>query len=123
MDKRKVMVLASALWIASIGWQSARADEVMDWNAVASTALSGTAPSVELRVMATMHLAMHDAINSIEPRYRPGPTPWRTSWDRANNRGQPTFLRRNSSERVRASLALSAWYEPRWSQLKPWPAA
>jgi len=71
MDERKVMVLASVLWIASIGWQSARADEVMDWNAVASTALSGTAPSVELRVMATMHLAMHDAIKSIEPRYRP----------------------------------------------------
>ena len=71
MDKRKALVLAGAVWIASMGCQAARADEVMDWNALASTALSGTAPSVESRVMATMHLAMHDAINSIEPRYRP----------------------------------------------------
>jgi hypothetical protein len=70
MDKRKAMVLASAVWIASMGCEAARADEVMDWNVLASTALSGTAQSVELRVLATMHLAMHDAINSIEPRYR-----------------------------------------------------
>ena len=71
MDKRKAMVLASAVWIASMGCQAASADEVMDWNALASTVLSGAAPSVESRVMATMHIAMHDAINSIEPRYRP----------------------------------------------------
>jgi hypothetical protein len=70
MDKRKAMVLA-AVWIASMGYQATKADEVTDWNALASTALSGAAPSVELRTMATMHLAMHDAINSIEPRYRP----------------------------------------------------
>jgi hypothetical protein len=71
MDKRKALVLASVVWIASMGCQAARADEVMDWNALASTALSGSAPSVESRVMATMHVAMHDAVNSIEPRYRP----------------------------------------------------
>ena len=71
MDKRKAMVLAGAVWIASMGCESVRADEVMDWNALASAALSGSAPSVEARVMATMHVAMHDAINSIEPRYRP----------------------------------------------------
>src|SRR5207245_4544686 len=35
---------------------------------------------------------------------------------------QPICLRKNSSVRERASFALSAWYEPRWSQLKPWPA-
>ncbi len=34
----------------------------------------------------------------------------------------PMCLRRNSSERVRASFALSASYDPRWSQLKPCPA-
>lgn len=71
MDKQKAFALASAIWIASMGCQAARADEVMDWNSLASAALSGSAPSAELRVMATMHVAMHDAINSIEPRYRP----------------------------------------------------
>jgi hypothetical protein len=71
MDKRKTMVLAGVLWIASMGCQAVRADEVMDWNALASAALSGEPPAVELRTMATMHVAMHDAINSIEPRYRP----------------------------------------------------
>jgi hypothetical protein len=71
MDKRKTMVLAGVLWIASMGCQAVRADEVMDWNAVASAALSGEPPAMESRVMATMHVAMHDAINSIEPRYRP----------------------------------------------------
>src|SRR5882672_7456536 len=34
----------------------------------------------------------------------------------------PMCFLRNSSVRVRASFALSAWYEPRWSQLKPCPA-
>jgi hypothetical protein len=71
MDKAKAVVLAGAVWIAAVGCQVARADEVMDWNALASSALSAAAPSVQLRVMATMHVAMHDAINSIEPRYRP----------------------------------------------------
>jgi hypothetical protein len=54
-----------------MGCQAARADEVMDWNAVAAAALPGEPPAVELRTMATMHVAMHDAINSIEPRHRP----------------------------------------------------
>jgi hypothetical protein len=71
MGKRKALVLASAVWIASMGCQAVRADEVMDWNALASSALSDAAPAATLRVMATMHVAMHDAINSIEPRYRP----------------------------------------------------
>jgi hypothetical protein len=71
MDKRKAMVLAGAIGIASMGCQAARADEVMDWNAVAAAAVSGAVPAAQLRVMATMHLAMHDAVNSIEPRYKP----------------------------------------------------
>ena len=66
---RKAMIVAGAVCIASIGL--ARADEVMDWNALASSSLPAAAPAVQLRVMAAMHVAMHDAINSIEPRYRP----------------------------------------------------
>lgn len=47
---------------------SARADTVMDWNATAA-ALPIAAPPVHARVMAAMHGAVHDAINSIEPHY------------------------------------------------------
>lgn len=47
---------------------SARADAVMDWNATAA-ALPIAVPPVHARVMATMHGAVHDAINAIEPRH------------------------------------------------------
>jgi hypothetical protein len=70
MDKRKA-ILAGVFWVVSMGCQAASADEVMDWNAVAAAALSRESPAAGLRTMATMHVAMHDAINSIEPRYRP----------------------------------------------------
>ena len=69
MDKAKAVILAAVIGAASS--QGARADEVMDWNAVASAALSEAPPAAALRAMAAMHIAMHDAINSIEPRYRP----------------------------------------------------
>lgn len=45
---------------------AARADAVMDWNATAA-ALPIAVPPVHARVMAAMHGAIHDAINSIEP--------------------------------------------------------
>jgi hypothetical protein len=36
--------------------------------------------------------------------------------------GYPKCFLKNSTVRLRASLAASAFQEPRWSQLKPWPA-
>src|SRR5262245_4873290 len=71
MEMRKILLLAATLWSAVIGWQSARADEVMQRNAVAASALSAEQSSVASRVMAAMHVAVHDAMNSIEPRDRP----------------------------------------------------
>lgn len=47
---------------------SARADTVMDWNAIAA-ALPIAVPPVHARVMAAMHGAVHDAINAIEPHH------------------------------------------------------
>ncbi|MGZ9031708.1 MAG: hypothetical protein ACXW2G_10055, partial [Burkholderiaceae bacterium] len=47
---------------------TAHADAVLDWNATAA-ALPIPAPPILARVMAAMHGAVHDAINSIEPRY------------------------------------------------------
>jgi len=46
----------------------AHADAVTDWNATAA-ALPIAAPPVMARVMATMHGAVYDAVNAIEPRY------------------------------------------------------
>ena len=47
---------------------SARADAVLDWNATAA-ALPIAVPPVHARVMAAMHGAVHDAINTIEPQH------------------------------------------------------
>lgn len=47
---------------------SARADAVLDWNATAA-ALPIAVPPIHARVMAAMHGAVHDAINSIEPQH------------------------------------------------------
>lgn len=69
MDGTKAAAAAVAIWLGLSGF--ARADEVMDWNAVASAALSDAPAAEASRIMATMHIAMHDAINSIRPRYRP----------------------------------------------------
>ena len=53
----------------SVAISTARADTVTDWNATAA-ALPIAAPPVHARVMAAMHGAVHDAINSVEPRYK-----------------------------------------------------
>src|SRR6185436_10673494 len=58
---------AAAFLIASSG---ARADVVTDWNAVAAN-LPIAAPPVQARVMAAMHGAVFDAINSIDPQHTP----------------------------------------------------
>lgn len=51
----------------------ALADSVTDWNALASgptvVARFG-APQQQTRAMAIMHIAVHDALNTIQPRYR-----------------------------------------------------
>src|SRR6266849_6601846 len=49
------------------------ADVISDWNenSVAFVALRKMLPPQAERVMATMHVAMFDAVNSIEHRYRP----------------------------------------------------
>src|SRR5258708_32004728 len=56
---------------------SARANVINDWDekAVAvvtpMASLSGTLPYMAQRMMGMVHAAMFDAVNSIEPRYRP----------------------------------------------------
>src|SRR5262249_60833982 len=51
----------------------AAADVITDWNekAVAFVTARGMLPPPAERTVATMHVAMFDAVNSIERRYRP----------------------------------------------------
>lgn len=50
---------------------SAFADSVTDWSAFADQVIAGAgAPPQQVRVLAMTQVAVHDALNSIEPRYR-----------------------------------------------------
>jgi hypothetical protein len=69
--KKEQRALVAATVVAlclSAGIGKARADAVMDWNATAA-ALPIPAPPVMARIMASMHGAIHDAVNAIEPRF------------------------------------------------------
>jgi hypothetical protein len=61
--------LAGMLLAASIPGL-AQADAVIDWNTIAwQTAVTAGAPPLQTRINAITHLAIHDALNSIDPRY------------------------------------------------------
>ena len=47
---------------------AAHADAVTDWNEIAGQYVVGP-PPITARHMAVVHIAMHDALNAIEPRY------------------------------------------------------
>ena len=48
---------------------AALADAVTDWNAFADSLTTLGPPPVRARATAIMHVAIHDALNSIEPKY------------------------------------------------------
>src|SRR5688572_12099770 len=61
-------LLASALALAVSG--PAFADAVIDWNAQANAVIGGAgAPPQQFRVFAMTQIAVHDALNAIDPRY------------------------------------------------------
>jgi hypothetical protein len=72
-------VLPAALWAVSAGasatsWCAERCDRaVTDWNALAHQVIVADEgyqnPMAASRSLAMMHLAMHDAVNTVEPRY------------------------------------------------------
>src|SRR5262249_9775157 len=64
-------VLAGVALVALPEW--ACADVITDWNekAVAFVSKQKMLPPQAERVLASLHVAMFDAVNSIEPRYRP----------------------------------------------------
>ncbi|MGE0259533.1 MAG: vanadium-dependent haloperoxidase [Alphaproteobacteria bacterium] len=69
--KAKRLLVASA--VLGLGTIAARADVVTDWNdrAVTFAVSRNMGPPPAERIMAMAHLAMFDAVNSIERKYRP----------------------------------------------------
>ncbi len=70
--KPATRILAStSLFLAMSGM--AMADVVTDWNAkaVAAGYTAGLTPAQQSRAMAIVHIAVFEALNSIEPRYTP----------------------------------------------------
>ncbi|HEV7476203.1 MAG TPA: hypothetical protein VGO02_00535, partial [Burkholderiales bacterium] len=68
------MLLAASMICAA---PSAFANVITDWDekgiaaVTAMSSLGGTSPYMAQRTMTMLHAAMFDAVNSIEPRYRP----------------------------------------------------
>jgi len=71
MLKLRTLVLSLTISAAAIG--AAAADVIIDWNekAVANVLARNMGPPTAERVIAMVHLAMFDSINSIERRYQP----------------------------------------------------
>lgn len=69
LNSRKVLAIVALLGFS----QPAVADVITDWNeqAVAYVLSRGMGPPPAERVMAMVHVAMFDAVNSIERKYRP----------------------------------------------------
>src|SRR5262245_48655124 len=74
---RSMLSIIVGVWIALGVAASAFANVITDWDenalvAVAPTAsLGGTSPYMAQRMMGIVHIAMFDAVNSIERRYQP----------------------------------------------------
>ena len=70
MSRSKVLALCLVMGSATIGPVSA--DVITDWNekAIAFVTPRMTPPAAQ-RAVAMVHVAMFDAVNAIEPRYRP----------------------------------------------------
>ncbi|MGA7904561.1 MAG: hypothetical protein WCA06_18160, partial [Terrimicrobiaceae bacterium] len=71
-SRQIVAALATALLITTVATK-ASADEVTRWNQVAThaSAVSNTNPLTESRIFAILHVAIHDAVNTVELRYEP----------------------------------------------------
>jgi hypothetical protein len=71
---RKPLLLSALLGAASLlTVAAARADAVTDWNekAVAAVYTARLSPDQQSRNLAMVHIAVFEAVNSIEPRYSP----------------------------------------------------
>src|SRR5262245_37090539 len=69
--RTKAFVWTGAAALALLAAEPLRADEVLRWNEVATdvAARARTDPFTESRALAILHLAVHDAVNAVGPRY------------------------------------------------------
>lgn len=64
--RRWLLASALALALPTTAW----ADAVTDWNSIANGVIGGAGgPPHQFRAFAMVHLAIHDALNAIDPRY------------------------------------------------------
>jgi PAP2 superfamily len=71
--KSAVLVLLVALLASPLAVSAATPDPVLEWIGVMNTTVlnAGTAPNVTGRVVALVSASVFDAVNGIEPRFRP----------------------------------------------------
>src|SRR5260370_3759803 len=69
---RSVSAVIAGAWLAINAPMSASANVITDWDEKAVAFIqTRMVPPAGYRAMAIVHIAMFDAVNSIEPRYRP----------------------------------------------------
>ena len=70
---RQTVATIAVVLLATIVASRASVDEVTRWNQIATdaTVAAKTNPLAESRIFAIMHVAIHDAVNAVEPRYEP----------------------------------------------------
>jgi hypothetical protein len=63
--------LALAAGLATTAVLPAHADAVIDWNDTAETTaiMYAGPPPFQMRIMAMVQVAVHDALNAVQPRY------------------------------------------------------
>ena len=68
----RINAMAAALLAITVAGR-ASVDEVARWNQVATdaTIAAKTNPLAESRIFAILHVAIHDAVNAVDPRYEP----------------------------------------------------
>jgi membrane-associated phospholipid phosphatase len=69
--KRRLLCTLAASLLAIVGAAGGSVDEVTRWNQIATDAstMANTNPLTESCVFAILHVAIHDAVNAVEPRY------------------------------------------------------
>jgi hypothetical protein len=67
-----LMTLGAAMVLVAGAPVQARAEEVTRWNRIATDAMAAAQldPLTESRMLAILHLAVHDTLNTIDPRHR-----------------------------------------------------
>jgi hypothetical protein len=70
--KKVTLGICAVVLSLSLGWSPrVRADAVTEWNANAAITTCGVTPPHESRLYAMMHIAIHDALNTINRRFHP----------------------------------------------------